>query len=278
MNGRKNGFETYEIKIKNIDAQVYIGDSVRATPDGEKVNFSDMLSNIHRHTVCELFFAPDNTIKLATAEGILEFTDSVIIVPPETKHFYVGAEKANKAYVFRVFAPAIEFGNKIISIDMTEKINRYVEEVVNIYKADNMFHDDRLKSFLSLIVMEITEALSISDVAEIKYKKPKEYVQIIEKIVNYRYTDKLTLTDVADMLHLSVKQTSRIIKQEYGKTLSQLFNEKKLSIACMLLRYTDDKIDDILSKLGIESKNYFFTLFKREYNMTPCEYREKYKH
>jgi len=45
----------------------------------------------------------------------------------------------------------------------------------------------------------------------------------------------------------------------------------------MLLLYTELEIKEIASQVGYESDNYFYTLFRQAYKMTPKQYREQNK-
>ena len=44
-----------------------------------------------------------------------------------------------------------------------------------------------------------------------------------------------------------------------------------------LLRFTDKSIHEISEMCGIPDTNYFIKLFKSAENMTPSEYRQKWK-
>ena len=65
--------------------------------------------------------------------------------------------------------------------------------------------------------------------------------------------------------------------REYGKPLSKLVVEKKLHIARMLLKNTDLKINEVSARINIGTENYFYTMFKKYYGLSPMEYRKKSK-
>ena len=79
---------------------------------------------------------------------------------------------------------------------------------------------------------------------------------------------------MAEHVYLSTKQISRIIKKEYGCTLSQLVTDKKLAAAKKLLKDTDMKIGEIALAVNLGAENYFYLLFKKKYNQTPLQYRK----
>ena len=102
----------------------------------------------------------------------------------------------------------------------------------------------------------------------------ESYIIIIERFIN-RYDSDTTLSAVAKELHLSTKQTSRIIMQAFKKPLSALITEKRLTVAEELLVNTDLPISKIVNAVNFRSENYFYLCFKRVYGTTPLAYRKK---
>ena len=76
---------------------------------------------------------------------------------------------------------------------------------------------------------------------------------------------------------MSTRQVSRIIAKEYGCTLSQLVNDKKLDSAKMMLKNTDMTVGEIASAVNIGGENYFYTIFKKRYGISPLRYRKDTK-
>ena len=55
----------------------------------------------------------------------------------------------------------------------------------------------------------------------------------------------------------------------------ELVNRKRLAVACMLLKYTNLPISEISANVGYGHENYFFTLFRRTYGVSPRAYRKE---
>lgn len=49
--------------------------------------------------------------------------------------------------------------------------------------------------------------------------------------------------------------------------------QQKLKYACLLLEETNEKVIDIATSLHYDSLSYFLHAFKKQYGMTPSEYR-----
>lgn len=78
--------------------------------------------------------------------------------------------------------------------------------------------------------------------------------------------------------HLSASRMYHVIKQETGKSLKELVNEIRLADARNLLEHSSFQIGQIADYCGFSTSAYFFRVFKKEFGMTPQEYRETFLH
>ncbi len=82
-----------------------------------------------------------------------------------------------------------------------------------------------------------------------------------------------SLAELAELLHYDLSWLSRAIKQNTGKTYTQLVQEKRLAQAAFLLKNTDRNIADISLAVGYENVSYFHRLFAAEYGQSPRQFR-----
>ena len=85
----------------------------------------------------------------------------------------------------------------------------------------------------------------------------------------------LSLDDLCSRLHLSPRQTERLLKSLYNKTFSQKKLESRMSAASMLLSETQLSITEISEKLGYSSVEYFSNAFRNYYKISPSSYRSR---
>ena len=85
----------------------------------------------------------------------------------------------------------------------------------------------------------------------------------------------LTLKKLADLLHLSYNRTSHVVKEVTGKSFTQLLTHHRLEYACNLLALTRKSVAEIAAESGFGNAVNFYRIFKREYTLSPQEYREK---
>lgn len=95
-----------------------------------------------------------------------------------------------------------------------------------------------------------------------------------QKYVLLNMDKKITLSDVAEHLHLNPSYFSRMFKQHTNMNFVDYVNHMKMEEAKKLLDHTSESVESIADKLGFESKSYFLKVFKKYYGTSPVEYRQ----
>ncbi len=92
--------------------------------------------------------------------------------------------------------------------------------------------------------------------------------------INHNYKT-VTLSSLAKFFHYSEKHCSRLIKKATGKTFSALLKELRLRRAETLLMRTTLSVQEISVSSRFAYANSFISLFKKEYGMTPGQFRNQ---
>ena len=70
---------------------------------------------------------------------------------------------------------------------------------------------------------------------------------------------------------------ARSIKKYYHVTLSQFINGLRINYIANMLMNSDIPILDLCYESGFQNVGWFYTVFKREYGMSPAEFRAKFQ-
>lgn len=92
-------------------------------------------------------------------------------------------------------------------------------------------------------------------------------------IQEHLYAD-LTSHMIAECVNLNPAYVSRVYKLETGESITEYIFRLKMEEAAYLLKYSDKKIYEISGELRYQNPQYFSKLFRRQYNMSPQEYRD----
>ena len=101
-----------------------------------------------------------------------------------------------------------------------------------------------------------------------------EVMMKVLSLIEEHYNDG-ELSDLCEELNTDLYTISRIIKRRTGRTYTDLLQEKRISLAAYLLANTELPVTDISADVGYNNFSYFYKIFKKEYGMTPKEYRKK---
>lgn len=99
----------------------------------------------------------------------------------------------------------------------------------------------------------------------------------LERICGYieeHLDQELSLTKLADIGGFNASYLSRLFKQVYDVTLTDFIYQKRMKSAALLLKSTNDKIQEIAEKSGYLSPHSFARAFRSFYGISPVEYRE----
>lgn len=89
------------------------------------------------------------------------------------------------------------------------------------------------------------------------------------------FPSRLSLSEAADMVHLSQSQFCRRFKAITGKTLVEYLNLLRIEEAERLLENTDLSLTDIADQVGLTTNAYLTRIFIRYRHITPSQYRQK---
>jgi AraC family transcriptional regulator len=82
----------------------------------------------------------------------------------------------------------------------------------------------------------------------------------------------LSIQTLAEQSNISLFHFHRIIKAYLGEPLGGYINRLRLDTATKLIRYSEDSIADIASKIGYSDLQAFTKSFTREFGISPSEY------
>ncbi len=92
--------------------------------------------------------------------------------------------------------------------------------------------------------------------------------------INNRYSERLTLDNLARMAHMNKSHFCREYKKRHGMTCMSYIGKVRAEKGAALLRTSDLKVSDIVRCVGFGCIRYFNLVFRKVYKMTPAEYRK----
>lgn len=186
----------------------------------------------------------------------------------------VKKEGAQKLYITVVEILKI-LGNYYAELYQSENIEELKDIKVMFSRRYDLYkfkHIEELENYLKEIV-----AVLCSGKENIKRKS-----KIVEEIVHYvedNYYKNISLRELAENKYfVNYSYCSRLFSQETGMTFSKYLIQYRLEKAKHYLENKDMKISFIAFQVGYNDVSHFIQSFKKNYGLTPEEYRMRKKY
>jgi len=105
----------------------------------------------------------------------------------------------------------------------------------------------------------------------------EERLEVVKRYIEEHIQEKITVGDLANLIHINEQHLMRIFKRETGQSVVEYITERRIIIASNLLKDTEYSVNFIADCVGCENYSYFTKLFKRFTGFTPREYRMQFK-
>lgn len=202
------------------------------------------------------------------------------ILPPNRPHTY-GADKDNPWTIYWIhftgIHAAIYSENSQVPMDIRPALNSRISERQHVFEEifSTLERSTELESlryassllhyylasmrYLRLYRPEATTSPSLIDAV-------KHYMQ--ENIERH-----LTLEQIAQYTGYSPSHFSSLFRKATSESPLAYLNRLKIEHACLLLKTTDMRINQICHKVGISDNYYFSRLFKQHTGISPKQFR-----
>jgi len=254
-------------------------------------------SNIHCHDFFELIYvckgAPIGVIndqELHLQEG------NLCIMNPNAVHYFKEYSEESDL-ILNIVLPKGLFQKSIFRI-------LFNDPILNSFFIRYRIENDKQPSFLFLqnldkdiehlivillkeyldnkqyshVIIESLLTLIFSFILRNYTEKTSHNNSAMAEIIDYIYLNYQTVSMNSAATHFNYhpKYLSSLIHRQTGQTFRDLIVNIKLQNALNYLLYTDYSIEQIVDVIGYKDKSSFYSLFKKEYGMSPARYRKQF--
>lgn len=98
-------------------------------------------------------------------------------------------------------------------------------------------------------------------------------VEEVNSYIDAHMNQQITCQELADYIHLSIRQLSRVIQNEFGVSIRDYIDKLKCEYAKNLLLHSDMSMAKVANEVGFSSEFSFSRFFKRVEGMAPSQFR-----
>lgn len=106
-------------------------------------------------------------------------------------------------------------------------------------------------------------------------RTPGEIAGEIRRYIDRNFRENINLDALAERFHFSREYIERIFRAQHGCAVYEYIQQARMKQAAELLKNPRLSLQAIAEHLGFSNANYFSKAFRRFYQISPSEYRER---
>jgi len=207
---------------------------------------------IHMHNYAEIHVITDGSMMFEAGDQRKNVeSNSALIVPPLCFHGCITMEKTARHSAFQIDLPCEKFAVQKISADVLDTFFQLIGKTA----AESDYSD--LAVYLSFL------AVPFCRTEPIYAQRISDYGFLIHEFFVHHYNEDMHLSDLAEELHLSERQTERLVQEHTGRTFREELTRIRLMMADRLLKTTDLSLTEIARYVGYRSYAGFWKAYKK---------------
>ncbi len=215
------------------------------------------------HIGSNSYSVSENTILCAKPGQIRHTT-----LPYKCYYIHVIVKDCYYADCFNKLPDIISVRNRNIYLKLYDEI---IDAYSNSSSANDIYIESKLLEFLYLLTNETSIILN----SENGSRSNAEAVQMAVDFISSHFAENITLDDMAEHVHLSSIYFHNMFKAAVGQTPHKYLLSTRLAHAKKMLNVSRHSFAEIANSCGFPSQSYFNYVFKREFNITPRQYRQE---
>lgn len=249
-------------------------------------DFSAWDQERHANASFELHLVLSGACTVSVKEKTLRLSGGDVLIIPSGAHHMSSSDPGAFSHLSVSFTMAE--GNGIFSassdhilLKADAKTRSAAEALIRETTGRSAFREEMISLLLKELFLYILRADELSaDTSFAKegtgsdvFESNRVRTDTIDVFFEKHHAENVSEAMLADALHVSVRQLSRILKKNYGMNFSEKLLTARMDHAAWLLRTTDLSISAISEAVGFSSEGNLFRHFRSRFGMTPRQYR-----
>ena len=255
-------------------------------------NIIKTYESLHHHDNYEILYIKKGESRFYVDEKIYDVkSGDILLITPNTLHkLEMNDDNENERIIIsfserwldKLSTANTSFSDLFTRIEETKnyltrlsdeskvKIEFHLNKLLK-YQFSDVYGEDLLfNANFAMMLIEIYHIINNQEVTEYVYEN-KLVTKCIDYVMNNLSKD-ISIEDVARITNVSASTISHTFKNTTGTSLHRYIIKKRLIEAKKLIRNNVDFIN-IYSMCGFNDYSSFFRTFKKEYGITPKEYK-----
>ncbi|GGG44363.1 helix-turn-helix domain-containing protein [Bizionia arctica] len=156
-----------------------------------------------------------------------------------------------------------------------QEIVQLIDKMEIEVEANKRFSKSILKSYLQLILAICSSEKDDQLGNRLSQQTNSNELFIFQELLELHFHKERNSSFYANKLSMSLSSFSKKIKIQFGKTPTQIIQERVILEAKKLLHLTFKTVKEVAIELNFDDEFYFSRYFKKEVGLSPTHFREK---
>ena len=162
-------------------------------------------------------------------------------------------------------------------IDLPLPVQQIAKQLLSEVSEASAYQSEMLNALGKQLLISILRILKISQGTARDNTSADWRTGVIDDYFEKRAYAYGTENELAELLHLSRRQLTRVLQTNYGMNFRQKLMSARMEHAGWLLRSTQKSVTEVCDAVGYTSEAMFYKNFKTYHGMTPLQYRKTHK-
>ncbi len=214
--------------------------------------YQDLNTLFHNHHYPEVHIVRGGAVRFEFADRTLELYDGeALVIPGGVAHVCHLVGEGAKRTAFQIDLPITDFRRVKISTSLVDEL---------VFVTDRPVSEINLCKVVGCVQMLCSDIFS--EYSE-TVKRTADPPFVIHEFIATNYACDARLSDLAASLHLSEKQTARLVEKCTGKTFKQAMLEQRMNMAEYLIDKSSKTFAEIAEHLGYQSYAGFYKAYTK---------------
>ena len=163
------------------------------------------------------------------------------------------------------------FLNSHIFIPNSVEFYSPLKTIIDEWQLHNMYYREKCSSILKQLLIEMHR----NEFGE--SKNAAESIEFVISYINSNFTKNINNKDLAALTGYHEYYLNRMFIKHTGIGMHKYIIKLRMNEASLLILNTDLSLGLIAEKVGFNNSTHFSSYFKKEFGISPSEYRTKFK-
>lgn len=241
----------------------------------------------HMHSEWELIWLLDNPMTVSGSGGSFRAEGGeLLLFQPNEPHELHKVEGDSTFLCLQVapellrlesdlVADAVRL-NPVLGAEITEQTKQSLLEIAEAYISREPHSSLFCVGCVCLTFHRLLTRLPVRAITReerISQEKRNKRLLSLIRFVDENYMHKIRLSDFAEAEGFSMSYLSHFIKSTLNQSFQEYVNSVRVNCACKLIAGGEEKLTAVCLESGFSDYRYFSSAFKKQFGMTPEQYK-----